>query len=80
MLITLSSRLSLSTTIPSTVTHFLIQDSPKAEYKLMKDKWDTQKEIQRAMKEEQALKDTLAVQKKKEKIFIRNDQLIIEKA
>lgn len=46
----------------------------------MKDKWDTQKEIQRAMKEEQALKDTLAVQKKKEKIFIRNDQLIIEKA
>lgn len=70
----------MSTTIPSTVTHFLIIDSPKAEYKLMKDKWDTQKEIQRAMKEEQALKDTLAVQKKKEKIFIRNDQLIIEKA
>jgi hypothetical protein len=45
----------------------------------MKEKWDTQKEIQKAMKEEQALKDILAVQKKKEKISIRNDQLIIEK-
>lgn len=31
------------------------------------------------MKEEQALKDILAVQKKKEKIVIRNDQLIVEK-
>jgi len=29
------------------------------------------------MKEEQALKDVLAVQKKKEKIVIRNDQLIV---
>ncbi len=32
------------------------------------------------MKEEQALKDLLSIQKKKEKIVIRNDQLIIEKA
>jgi hypothetical protein len=54
-------------------------DSPRAEYRTMKEKWDTQKEIQKAMKEEQALKDILAVQKKKEKISIRNDQLIIEK-
>jgi hypothetical protein len=29
------------------------------------------------MKEEQAMKDILAVQKKKEKIVIRNDQLIV---
>lgn len=43
----------------------------------MKDKWETQREIQKAMKEEQALKDVLAVQKKKEKIVIRNDQLIV---
>jgi hypothetical protein len=31
------------------------------------------------MREEQALKDIFAVQKKKEKSSIRNDQLIIEK-
>jgi hypothetical protein len=31
------------------------------------------------MKEEQGLKDLLAIQKKKEKTVIRNDQLIIEK-
>jgi hypothetical protein len=29
------------------------------------------------MKEEEKLKEIIAVQKKKEKIFIRNDQLII---
>ena len=31
------------------------------------------------MKEDEKLKEILAVQKKKEKISIRNDQLIIEK-
>ena len=44
----------------------------------MKKKWETQKEVHKAMKEEAALKEILAVQKKKEKIVIRNDQLIVE--
>lgn len=44
---------------------------------MMKSKWDTQKEVQKAMKEEAALKELLSVQKKKEKIVIRNDQLIV---
>lgn len=33
------------------VYHDSIDNSPKAEYKTMKDKWDSQKEIQKAMKE-----------------------------
>ena len=34
----------------------------------LKRKWETQKEVHKAMKEEAALKEQLAVQKKKEKI------------
>jgi hypothetical protein len=54
-------------------------DSPQLEYQQLKLKWQTQKEIQRAMKEEAGLKELISVQKKKEKIVIRNDQLIVEK-
>ena len=44
----------------------------------MKLKWDSQKEMQKAMKEEASLKELLLVQKKKERVIIRNDQLIKE--
>ena len=32
------------------------------------------------MKEEEKLKEIIAIQKKKEKIMIRNDQIIVEKS
>ena len=47
------------------------------EYTTLKTKWAQQKEMAKAKKQEQELKDLIAVQKKKEKIVIRNDQLEI---
>ena len=46
----------------------------------MRKTWDKQKELQKAMKEEEKLKEIIAIQKKKEKIVIRNDQIIIDKS
>ena len=46
----------------------------------MRSTWDKQKELQKAMKEEEKLKEIIAIQKKKEKIVIRNDQIIIDKS
>jgi len=42
--------------------------------------WDKHKELQKAVKEEEKLKEIIAIQKKKEKIVIRNDQIIVEKS
>lgn len=50
-------------------------DSNEAEYKELKSKWIQHKEMQKARKEEQEIKDLIAIQKKKEKIVIRNDQM-----
>ena len=46
----------------------------------MRKTWDKQKELQKAMKEEEKLKEIIAIQKKKEKIVIRNDQIIIDRS
>jgi len=43
----------------------------------LKNTWDKQKELQKAVKEEEKLKEIIAIQKKKEKISIRNDQIIV---
>ena len=55
-------------------------DSPKGEFDYMRKTWDKQKELQKAMKEEEKLKEIIAIQKKNEKIVIRNDQIIIDKS
>ena len=45
------------------------------EYTTIKNKWAQQKEMNIAKKQEQEIRDLIAIQKKKEKIVIRNDQL-----
>lgn len=57
--------------------HDSIENSPKSEFDYLRKTWDKQKELQKAMKEEEKLKEILTIQKKKEKIVIRNDQIIV---
>ena len=40
-------------------------DSPKSEFEYLRKTWDKQKELQKAMKEEEKLKEVIAIQKKK---------------
>ena len=65
---------------PSKVLPSVIVDSPKEEFEYLRKTWDKQKELQKAMKEEEKLKEIIQIQKKKEKILIRNDQIIVEKS
>ena len=55
-------------------------DSPQTEFNYLRSTWDKQKELQKAVKEEEKLKEIIAIQKKKEKTVIRNDQIIVEKS
>ncbi len=60
------------------VYHDSVANSPKAEFESLKSKWSSQQEMNRAKKEEKELKELIAIQKKKERVVMRNDQLLIE--